>query len=153
MQAGHILPKRVDMGKYHRQKSIELDYDSVERRYTFDGSKEVKSWLDNLEESATNQLIAMTERHHYRQSSRDKYSSYESKRREKITKKDHQNLLKLKLEDDHSKYHNATNQLCSNKNSLPSKQYHAEGMFGKKNKPEATVINIDQEREWLRNCK
>jgi hypothetical protein len=42
-------PSRINLDKHDRRQDIELDYDSAERRYTFDGSKDVKSWLDKLE--------------------------------------------------------------------------------------------------------
>ena len=91
-------PSRIDLDKHDRQRVIELDYDSVERRYTFDGSKEVKSWLDNLEKSTADQMVSMTDRHHYRNLPQHRDYSYERRMRDQYDRDERKNLLKLNVQ-------------------------------------------------------
>ena len=148
LENSDFSPSRINLDKHDRindkirQRSIELDYDSVERRFTFDGSKDVKSWLDNLEKKTADQLITMTERNHYRHVPKYREHGFEAqngsyirqKAIERIEREERRKLLKLNLNP--------------KEDTQPGIN-----MFGKKKQAGPTIIDINKEREWLKSCK
>jgi hypothetical protein len=51
---GEIQHSVIDLDKHDHKNIIPLDYDSVERRYTFEGTKDVKKWIDEFEKNSCN---------------------------------------------------------------------------------------------------